>query len=176
MLTFCTGNKHKFEEVQAELGRELTQYKDGYPEVQADSLEFVVGTGMDHLDPLIDGPYFVDDSGIFIDSLNGFPGVYSAYVHNTIGNDGILRLMDGISDRKAVFRCVIGYRDADGKRHLLVGESKGTIAELKTGDAGFGYDPIFIPEGKKITFAQMDQTEKNQFSPRGKAVRKLKDM
>mgnify|MGYP000204743836 CR=1 FL=1 len=174
MLTFCTGNKHKFSEVQRELGISLTQYANGYPELQADTLKEVVIAGMDHLDPIIETPYFLDDSGLEIEALDGFPGVYSAYVHKTIGNDGILRLLKKRIDRNALFKCVIGYRDEKGKRHLFTGTSPGVIGSSLMGERGFGFDPIFIPEGNIKTFAQMEQAEKNSLSHRGDAVRKFK--
>ena len=175
MLTFCTGNDHKFREVQTELGIRLEQFRDGYPEVQVDTLEEVVISGMDHLDSIIKGPYFIDDTGISIHALNDFPGVYSAYIFKTLGNKHILKLMEGISDRSATFKCVIGYRDEKGDRYIMSGQTDGTITKMINGEQGFGYDPIFLPNGSSSTFAEMGDSEKNQISHRGKAVRKLKN-
>ena len=169
-LTFCTGNKNKLKEAQSKLGFELLQYDKGYPEVQADSLEDVVKYGMDHLDPIIEGAYFLDDSGLSILGLKDFPNVYSAYVFDTLGNDGILELLKAQEDRSALFRCVVGYRDNDGKRHIFVGECKGTISDSPKGDNGFGYDPVFIPDCQDRTFAQMTREEKNSYSHRGNAM------
>jgi XTP/dITP diphosphohydrolase len=115
--------------------------------------------------------FIVDDTGLFIDSLKGFPGVWSAYAQKTIGNKGILKLMDGVEDRGAEFRCCIGC-DIDGERIVVVGVCRGYITESEKGTDGFGFDPIFSPDGK-LTFAEMSIEDKNLISHRGKAVRLL---
>ncbi len=178
MLTFCTGNKNKFSEVEEELGIPLKQYSHGYPEIQAETLVEVIHAGMDHLDPIIDGPYFLDDSGLFIKGLNGFPGVYSAYVFKTIGNRGILRLLrdkEG-EERNAQFRTAVGYRSRNGIRHVVIGKADGQIIQEQRGENGFGYDPIFKVKGTEKTFAEMSQKEKNGQSHRGAAMRKMKNI
>ena len=115
--------------------------------------------------------FIVDDTGLFIDSLKGFPGVWSAYAQKTIGNKGILKLMDGVEDRGAEFRCCIGC-DIDGERIVVVGVCRGYITESEKGTDGFGFDPIFSPYGK-LTFAEMSIEDKNLISHRGNAVRLL---
>lgn len=174
-LTIITSNKGKFEEYKKELSgyTEVERLDIEYPEIQSDSLKRVVEFA---LDQLIDHkPVMIDDSGLFIDGLNGFPGVYSAYVMDTLGCEGILRLMDEIDDRGAAFRCIIGLIDEDGDRSIFEGNSEGTITREMKGEHGFGYDPIFQPQGKRKTFAQMNTSEKNTYSHRGKASAKLID-
>ena len=166
MIYFITGNKNKFEEAK-KLMDNIEMLHIPYPEIQADSLEEVAEYGVEYLKGKIKGKFFLEDSGLFIDSLNGFPGVYSAYVFKTIGNDGILKLMKGIENRNAYFKAVIGYYD--GSLHLFEGTCHGKISYKKRG-GGFGYDPIFIPEGSKKTFGEMSKEEKNKFSHRGKAM------
>jgi len=170
-MYFITGNRHKYEEAKVILG-EIKMLSVAYPEIQADNLEEVVIYGMDYLKNKIDGNFFIEDSGLFIKSLRGFPGVFSSYVFKTIGNEGILKLMGGERHREATFISVVAYYN--GKTHIFKGECKGKIAEKIKGDKGFGYDPIFIPEGSEKTFGEMETEEKNKYSHRGRAIRKLR--
>ncbi len=179
-LYFITGNKGKFSEAKkkfSELNIKIIQRDLGYPEIQADSLEDVARFGADDIQKRFNKPFFLEDAGLFIDSLNGFPGVYSAYVFYKIGCSGILKLMEGLEDdtRKASFRSVIAYKEPDRDPVLFIGESYGVISKKPKGENGFGYDPIFIPEKGIKTFAQMETEEKNQYSHRGKSLIKLID-
>ncbi len=170
MICFVTGNRHKYEEAKKLLS-DIEMRHIPYPEIQADSLEEVAEYGIEFLRKKLDCNFFLEDSGLFISHLNGFPGVYSAYVFKTIGNDGILKLMKDAEDREARFESVIAYYD--GEIHLFKGVCKGMIAENATGKKGFGYDPIFIPEGEERTFAEMESEEKNEYSHRGMAMKKF---
>ncbi len=171
MFKIITHNKHKYEEMK-KIIPDLEMVNMEYPEIQANSLEEVIDFALDYLSERIDGNFIIDDSGLFIDSLSYFPGVYSAYVFDTIGNSGILKLMDGIEDRRAMFKTVAGLR-LEGKNFKFVGICHGYIAKEPRGSNGFGYDPIFIPEGYEKTFAEMSTEEKNKVSHRGKAIRKV---
>jgi XTP/dITP diphosphohydrolase len=153
-----------------EHGYEVERIKNTYPEIQADTLEETIVPGLEWLMERHDRPLFIDDSGLFVDALKGFPGVYSSYVFRTVGCDGILRLMQGAGDRSARFECCIGFMAPGGKPHITRGVSKGSIASQKAGSGGFGYDPIFVPEGYSETFAQMEIAEKNKISHRGRAM------
>lgn len=119
---------------------------------------------------------FADDTGLFVDALNGEPGVYSArYAGTGNSTDNIaklLRELKGKSNRSAFFKTVICLF-WNGEIHFLNGEIHGEIIENQKGDSGFGYDPIFQPNGYEITFAEMDLSEKNQISHRALAVKKL---
>ena len=128
-LKVITSNPGKVAEYQKafdELGIEMEHYKLPYNEVQTSDLREVVDKGMDEIIAKGVRDFIVDDTGLFIDSLNGFPGVWSAYAQKTIGNKGILKLMDGVEDRGAEFRCCIGC-DIDGKRIVVVGVSTQVI-------------------------------------------------
>ena len=116
--------------------------------------------------------FIIDDSGMFVHALKGFPGVYSAYGQKTIGNQGILTLMEGIEDRSATFKCCIGC-DIDGKTIIVTGKCDGFILNGEKGKEGFGYDPIFSPDGKR-SFAEISVEEKNTMSHRGNAVKLLR--
>ncbi len=170
-ITFVTSNEGKAKEVASHLrplGVRVVQRQVPYPEIQADTLEEVAVYGLKWLKDRIDGPFFIDDSGLFIGALRGFPGVYSAYIYRTLGCEGILKLMSGVGDRRAKFKSVIAYWD--GEVHLFTGEVKGVITEEPAGSGGFGFDPIFMPQGHSRTFAEMTTNEKNRISHRGRAI------
>ncbi len=171
-LAFITSNPGKVEEAKRyfePLGVEVYQLHISYPEIQADTLEEVAEYGARWLAERIDGPFFLDDSGLFIEALKGFPGVYSAYVYKTLGYWGILKLLEGESNRKAYFKSVIAYWD--GELHIFRGKVDGRITEEPRGSGGFGFDPVFIPEGFDRTFAEMTTEEKNAISHRGRALK-----
>ena len=120
---------------------------------------------------------FSDDTGLEIDALGGAPGVFSArYAGPSKDSEAnmakVLEKLRGKEDRNAQFRTAVALI-LDGKEHVFEGIIRGKIATSKTGDLGFGYDPIFIPEGHSRSFAQMDNAEKNQMSHRGRAIAKL---
>ena len=172
-IIFASGNESKASEVIAilgELGIDAYFAKLALKEIQSDSLEEIAKEKSEHAYSLISAPVIVEDDGLFIDSLRGFPGQYSSFVYKTIGNDGITKLMHGISDRSARFRAVISYRDS-WRQTIYIGETKGSIAPKSSGD-GWGYDPIFLPEGSDMTFAEMKE-EKNKYSHRRKALEKF---
>ncbi|ASJ01934.1 non-canonical purine NTP pyrophosphatase [Thermococcus profundus] len=171
-IAFVTSNPGKVEEARKyfkPLGVEVYQLRLPYPEIQADTLEEVAEYGAKWLSERVDGPFFLDDSGLFIDHLKGFPGVYSAYVYKTLGIDGILKLMEGAGNRGAHFRSVIAYWD--GELHLFTGRVDGEITLEPRGSGGFGFDPVFKPVGFNRTFAEMTTEEKNRISHRGLALK-----
>jgi len=121
---------------------------------------------------------FADDTGLEVDALNGAPGVYSARYagldatsdHNI---DKLLKELEGKSQRQARFKTVIALI-LNGEEHLFEGSVEGRISEARQGEYGFGYDPIFIPEGYTQSFAEMDSKEKNAISHRGRALEKMR--
>lgn len=125
-------------------------------------------------------PCIADDSGLCVDALNGAPGVYSArYAPNRDFDKGMEKLLAEMAQspnksRKAHFSCVISLAFPNGGYELFEGRVDGHIAAEKQGIGGFGYDPLFIPDGFAKSFAQMSKDEKNQVSHRGRAVEKLK--
>jgi XTP/dITP diphosphohydrolase len=140
-----------------------------YPEIQTDRLEKVVKYAATVLDDEVKGDYLIDDSGLFIEALGGFPGPYSSYVQKRIGNAGVLKLMEGQKFRTANFETVFLLRMGQG-HDVFHGECRGAIADRERGRSGFGFDPIFIPEGEARTFAEMSLKEKNAVSHRARAV------
>ena len=177
-LFVITSNPGKLLEIQEKfkpLAIQVIQKNIGYPEIQADTLEEVAEFGVKWLQKRVRYPFILEDSGLFIDKLKGFPGVYSKSVFYTIGLPGVLKLLKDTekNQRTAVFRSVIALCEPKKKPVLFLGECKGNINETIQGTNGFGYDPIFIPLGETRTFAQMTTSEKNQYSHRGKSLENL---
>ena len=173
-LNVITSNPGKVKEYQRsfdDLGIEMVHLKMTYDEIQSSYLEEVVKKGMEEIISKGISDFIIDDTGLFIDHLNGFPGVWSAYVQKTIGNQGILKLMSEAGDRRAAFRCCIGC-NIGGRNIIVTGTCGGSILEEERGSEGFGYDPIFSHDGKR-SFAEISLEEKNGVSHRGNAVRLL---
>lgn len=168
-IRFVTSNRGKFREAADILlhhGFAARRDSRALPEPQADSLEEVVRAKLTAASGL-PGIVLVEDSGLFLPALGGFPGVYSSYVYRTLGLDRVAQLLDGGS-RSAAFRAVVGIRD--GKRTWLAkGQVRGRLATRPRGTAGFGYDPLFIPAGRDRTFAEMGTNLKSEISHRRKA-------
>jgi XTP/dITP diphosphohydrolase len=173
-LGLITSNEGKLREFRSELSRlgiEVARVNEICEEIQADTIEEVVRYCLKDLKGRGVGNVILDDSGLFIDSLEGFPGVYSSYVYKTLGCKGILKLMERIGDRKAHFSCCIGCILRDGQEIIVTEKIEGRIGTEERGDKGFGFDPIFTPEGESRTFAEMSIEEKNPISHRGGAIR-----
>ena len=185
-LVFATGNQHKLEEVQGLLGKDFALSCLKEVGITEDIPETALTL---HENALQKAQYvfekcrcacFADDTGLEIEALNGEPGVFSARYagpqKDSLANmQLVLKKLQGIGNRKAQFRTVIAYIDAMGNQHLFEGKVEGKIIETPTGAAGFGYDPIFVPEGYTETFAELPMEEKNSMSHRGRAIQKLVD-
>lgn len=176
IVRFVTGNRGKAKEaaeVLAAQGVQVEAVSAHVPEIQADSLEEVALAKAEALRGRIRAPYFVEDAGLFIDGLKGFPGVYSSYVFRTLGNAGVLELLRKAPRRGARFRAVAAFVGGSDPPRLFVGECRGAIAPSPRGVNGFGFDPIFVPRGGSRSFAQMDAHAKSHRSHRGRALRSL---
>jgi XTP/dITP diphosphohydrolase len=179
VVFFATGNINKFNEARnilGQLGISVGMLRLKGDEIQSDTLKDIAKTSAIYAYKRCRLPIFVEDAGLFIDALEGFPGPYAAYVYKTIHNSGILKLMENHDDRKGKFHSVIAYCDdqIQCEPKCFDGESKGeiTLAERKEADkSGFGFDPIFQPTGSKKTFAEMTIVEKNGYSHRAMAIR-----
>ena len=182
-LVFATNNAHKLEEIASILGEkiELLSLKDincqaDIPET-ADTLEGNAIQKAEYIYQNYGLDCFADDTGLEVEALGGAPGIYSArYAGN--GHDSeanmkkLLEKMDDKENRKAQFRTAICLI-LDGEKHLFEGIVKGEIIREKRGGAGFGYDPVFVPEGYDLTFAELGNDIKNNISHRARAVEKL---
>lgn len=175
MIRFVTTNEGKFLEVSQLLHAhriELLRLHRSYPEVQSDSLQEVVAYAVEALAANVEGDFMVDDSGLFVEALHGFPGVYSAYAYRTMGVKGLLCLLADEDWRDARFETVFGLRHG-GESRFFRGQCPGSLTREARGPGGFGFDPIFVPEGHERTFAEMATEEKNAVSHRGRAARAL---
>lgn len=175
VVYFVTSNVHKFLEARkifseykiatAKLKVEAVEIQDDYLEniAKYSVLDAVKNCGL---------PVFVEDAGLFVESLGGFPGPYSKYVYNTVGLKGVLKLLEGVEDRDAYFLSAVAFGSPDEHPICFVGKVKGKISLQEQGTSGFGYDPIFVPsEGDGRTFAEMTTNEKNEQSHRAQALR-----
>lgn len=185
-LVFATNNAHKLDEIRAILGSkiEILSLNDinchaDIPET-ADTLEGNAALKAQYIYKNFGLDCFADDTGLEVEALNGAPGIYSARYAGGEGHDSeanmkkLLAEMEGKENRKARFRTAICLIE-DGKEHLFEGIVNGEIIQERRGGSGFGYDPVFVPEGYTETFAEMGNDEKNKISHRARAVAKLCD-
>ena len=183
-LVFATNNAHKLDEIRAILGDkiEVLSLKDincdaDIPET-ADTLEGNAALKAEYIYKNYGLDCFADDTGLEVEALGGAPGVYSARYAGGDGHDSeanmrkLLQELDGEHNREAQFRTAICLIEK-GEEHLFEGIVKGSIIEQKRGASGFGYDPVFMPEGYEETFAEMGNVEKNKISHCARAVEKL---
>lgn len=182
-IVVATNNAHKLKEIAAILGQEieLLSLKDiqcfaDIPET-ADTLEGNARQKAMYIYENYGMDCFADDTGLEVEALGGAPGVFSARYagdgHDSEANmQKLLKELAGKENRKAQFRTVICLI-RNGKEHLFEGIVKGEIIQEKRGGAGFGYDPIFVPEGYDLTFAELGDDVKNTISHRARAVEKL---
>jgi XTP/dITP diphosphohydrolase len=172
-IVFASINKNKFIEVQLILSTlkipvEFLQIH--LVEIQSDSLEEIAMEKAKTAFAKVGRPIIVEDGGLFIDSLGGFPGPYSSFVFKTIGNNGIIKLLTGSAKRSAHFRSLVVFYDGE-RLSISEGRVDGKISCTLTG-GGWGYDPIFVPAGTDLTFAQLKK-RKNEYSHRKRALEKF---
>ena len=168
---FASSNKNKYEEAKAILSKfsiNLKFFKSELEEIQADTLEEIALHKAQNAFSKCSRPVIVEDDGLFINSLNGFPGPYSAFVFKTIGNNGIINLIK--KDRKVTFQSVIAYCNKKQNVALFSAAVAGKISTKPRGKR-WGYDPIFIPDGQNKTYAEIK--EKNLVSHRYLALKKF---
>ncbi len=173
-INFCTTNKGKFSEAQKILnkyGINIIHAPLPLEEKRSESVEEIAEGCALRAHSILGKPLFVEDSGLFVPALDGFPGAYSAWVFGKLGNEGLLRLLSGTKDRSAEFRCAIAFTQGKEVR-LFTGKVEGRVSESIRGKGGFGYDPIFIPEGVEKTFAE-EPSQKDSLSHRSRALQKL---
>ena len=170
-IFFATNNNHKVEEIyDIFIDNGIRIHKENIKglEVQHDNSQIISENSVKQAFQIIRKPVFVEDSGLFIHSLEEFPGPFSSYVFSKIGVRGILKLLEGENNRAAEFRSVISYVDERGMVSFK-GVVEGSIAEKARGDKGFGFDPIFIPKSHEQTFSELSLSQKNTISHRSKS-------
>jgi len=172
MLKVCTSNRGKAAEICRILGLEGEAIKLALTEIQATDPAIVVRAKAAEAFAKLGEPVLVDDTGLALDALKGFPGALVAWVLESGGVELLHRMIPPGADNRAVATTAIGYADAAGIE-VFVGEVLGTVLAKPLGEDGFGFDSVFVPEGRSATFAQMSQQEKDALSPRRLALDQL---
>lgn len=183
-LVFATGNIHKLQEVQGlfKEGFALSCLKDvNITEEIPETADNLIDNALQKARYVYEKcgiPCFADDTGLEVDALGGAPGVYSARYAGEQKDSKLnmlllLKNMNGKTNRNARFRTIIAYIDENAQEHIFEGEIKGKIIENMAGTNGFGYDPIFVPEGYDKTFAELSSEIKNTISHRARAMEKF---
>lgn len=142
-------------------------------EIQDDNLETIAKTTAIDAAKKCALPIIVEDAGLFIKALEGFPGPYSSYTYRTLGTRGILKLMEGVDERVALFHSVVAFNSPTNLLKCFHGKVQGKIVREERGSSGFGFDPIFEPSNSHTTFAEMTTVEKNKYSHRACALREF---
>ena len=170
-LYFITGNKGKFEEVKAVIPG-VKKLDIDLPEIQSLDSQAIIAEKMKAAFEHQEGQFIVEDNSLVLEGMNGLPGPLIKWFLKSIGNKGIVKLSE-IFGSKAETMVVIGYAKDKDNIEYFEGIISGTIVPQR-GDKGFGWDPIFLPDGYEKTFGEMEMEEKNKFSMRRIAVEKLK--
>ncbi|MEA3342718.1 MAG: RdgB/HAM1 family non-canonical purine NTP pyrophosphatase [archaeon] len=173
-IHFATGNENKLKEFRKFLnptGIEVEHIDINYPEIRSDDIQEIARAGAEYVSGKTRKTVIVEDSGLFIDSLNSFPGTYTKWVHEKIGHTGLFRLLEG-KGRKAEFRTCIGLSKPGHEPVTFLGTAKGAVTIKERGTKGWGHDPIFIPDGYGKTWAE-DPDMKAKTSHRTDALKKF---
>lgn len=177
LIFFVTNNIHKFNEARkilSEYSIAVAMLRMKAPEIQDDDLENIARSSAIEASNRTGLPVIVEDAGLFIDALQGFPGPYSSYVYRKIGKEGILKLLEDCENRKARFKSVVAFCSPDSEVKCFKGAVEGKISRSIRGRSGFGFDPIFEPdEDPTHTFGELPQEEKNRISHRSRALRRF---
>ncbi|MBE6149781.1 MAG: non-canonical purine NTP pyrophosphatase [Firmicutes bacterium] len=167
-LVYVTGNWAKILSARQRLeplGYEVEQVKMDTPEIQSDNIEDVALYSAKWASNELKCSVIKNDSGLCVDALNGFPGPYTHYVEDTLGEDGLLKLLEGVENRKASFVEVISYCEYGKDPIYFKSITPGTIAKEKSGEYGWSWDFIFIPDGEEKTLANFsDDTRFNYWN------------
>jgi XTP/dITP diphosphohydrolase len=174
-IYFASSNPNKYREIEPI----LRQYsiishfaKMSLQEIQSESVVRIARTKSTHAFEYIQKPVIIEDDGFYICSLNGFPGQYSSFVYETLGNKGLLKLMENKTDRNAYFLSVIAYNDGHTSK-MFTGKTQGVLSGYAT-DGGWGFDPIFVPKNSIKTYGELSQlNRKSLFSHRYKSIKKF---
>lgn len=173
ILYFITGNKNKFAEVRAVIPY-VEQLEIDLDEIQETDARAIIEHKMREALKHHPGPFMIEDTSLYIESLNGLPGPLIKWFMQKLGVDGISALVDKYENRKAEAKTLIGYARNPSEIYFFEGSIKGEIVR-PSGETSFGWDPIFKPEGYDKTFQQMTREEKNAISMRRIAAQKLEE-
>lgn len=174
-IYFASSNSNKYREIEPILSQYgIASYfvKMSLQEIQSESVRRIAKAKSTNAFEYLQKPVIIEDDGFYISSLNGFPGQYSSFVYKTLGNQGLLKLMENRTDRKAYFLSVIAYNDGRTLK-MFTGKTQGMLSRLAT-NGGWGFDPIFVPRSTTKTYGELSQlNRKSVFSHRHKSVVKF---
>lgn len=171
-LTFITGNAAKAQFLRDYLKIPITHHKLDLAEIQSLNLQEVVEDKARRAYDILKSPVLVEDSSLEITALHGLPGPLVKWFYEALGNAGMCRLLNAADTREAITRCMFALYDGQ-TMHIFEGDMEGSIAQSPQGESGFGFDPIFIVKGYKMTRAEMDKDIWAQTSMRTKALEKM---
>ncbi|KAJ3319186.1 hypothetical protein HDV06_006626 [Boothiomyces sp. JEL0866] len=171
-MKFVTGNINKLKETREILGVELENVKLDLDEIQGSTREIVLHKIKQALE-IVQGPVIIEDTCLCFNALHELPGPYIKWFLESIGNQGLVKMLHGFDDKTAFAKCTFCYADVNQEPILFEGIVKGRIVEPRGGN--FGWDPIFLPDGFDQTFGEMDKSVKNTISHRYRALEKLKE-
>lgn len=173
-IFFATHNKDKLAEAKRILGEEVEGAGSDIPEIQSlDPVEVAVAKAKAYFAE-VNRPIFVEDISFSFSALGNLPGPYIDSFSKQLGNEGLIDLLRGKDDRKAIAQATVVYCDESGETHVFEGKVEGEITLEPRGDKGFGWDPIFVPNGETQTFAEMEGEEKDKYSMRRIALVEFK--
>lgn len=173
-MKFITGNANKFLEIQAILP-DVEQLDIDLPEIQSlnpqEIIEFKLCAALEHIS---EGCIIVEDTSLYFEGINGLPGPLIKWFMKALGREGLAKLVIATGNNRAEAKTIIGYANEKGEINYFEGTIRGQVV-MPLGETSFGWDPIFMPDGYDITFAEMGIEEKNKISMRRQAAQKLKD-
>ena len=171
-FVLVTGNRGKIAEARLALGADLEAAEVDLPEIQSLSYLEVLRAKADEAWRRLGRPLVVEEAGLDLSALNGFPGPLVKWMLEAVGAEGLAQTAHALGDTRAAARCFLLYKNGD---HEIVAEGRtdGHLTLFGRGTHGFGWDPVFVPEGSRFTFAELSGTEKGGVSHRGKAWREM---
>jgi len=175
-IYFATSNRGKMSEARTTLapyGIEVRPFNGKGVEIQADTVREVAAYSARAAARRYGRRLIVEDAGLFVEALNGFPGPSSSYVFKTVGIRGLLSLLQGARSRAASFQSAVAFCDPEGEPVVFDGVVRGRISRSPTGENGFGFDPVFVPLGSRRSFGEMTMEAKCAVSHRGEALREF---
>ena len=180
IVTLITGNKNKLREFQEILGPILESQGVTFEnhdldldEIQGSSDEVISRKARDGA-KILNGNVIIEDTSLCFNALNGLPGPYIKWFLKGVGRDGLSKMLTGFEDKSAFAECRVAYCRPGEEPKIFLGQAPGSIVEPR-GDSNFGWDPVFMPEGKTMTYAEMTAEEKNEGSHRAKAIAAFQD-
>jgi non-canonical purine NTP pyrophosphatase (RdgB/HAM1 family) len=172
MIKFITGNKGKLQEAKQILG-EVESLDLDLVEIQEIDPQAVISAKLKEAEKHEAGEFIVEDTSLYLDALGGLPGPLIKWFMKTVGNNGLYEIAEKLGNNKAEAKTLVGYSDKQGNMEFFEGSISGKIVSPK--GEGFGWDPVFQPEGYNKTFVEMTQEEKNEISMRKIALEKLRE-